>query len=327
MSLTFENLIAHNKRVSLVLVLGLVVFTAMVGGLFGTVYGGGSQSAIAGILPFGALVGAGVAIGGALISYAVGNRIILGLAGATPLEKSADPELFNVVEEMAIAAAVPCPAIYLIDDPSPNAFATGRDPQHAAIGITSGLRQKLTRDELQAVVAHEMAHIQNFDTRLMMLIAVFAGFVVIMADFFIRTARLSARSGRRSDDSAGAFGKAAPLAMLVLWSCAIVFALIAPIIAKFLQLAVSREREYLADATGVKFCRNPLALVSALEKISSDPNPLRRTNDALQPLFISNPRAARKPRLLNLDSAWSTHPPLRKRIARLRALAGPTNPV
>lgn len=322
MGLTFENLIAHNKRTSLALVIALVIFTALLGGLFGTVYAGTSQRLLWGIVPFGAALGGTAALSGALISYAVGDRIILGLTDAHPLSREQDLELFNVVEEMAIAAGVPCPKVYLIDDPSPNAFATGRDPSHAAIGITSGLRQKLTRDELQAVIAHEMAHIRNFDTRLMMLVGVFAGFIILIADFFMRSARLSSASSRsNSSDSAGAFGKLAPAMVLVAWILAAVFALIAPLVARLLKLAVSREREYLADATGVKLCRNPLALASALKKIAADPVPLRNKSQALQHLYILNPDSIERGRL-QLDSMWATHPPLRKRIARLTTLAG-----
>lgn len=320
MALTFENLIAHNKRVSLFLVTALVALTALLGGMVGTVFGGMQSHPSLGVVPIGTIAGASLALVGAGISFFAGQQIIMALNGGQPLEKSADPELFNVVEEMAIAAGIPPPAVFLIEDPSPNAFATGRDTRHAAIGITSGLRQKLTRDELQAVIAHETAHIHNFDTRLMMLVAVFAGCIVLVADFFLRTARYTGRN--RNSDSDTSFGRAAPAVAMVFWIVAVILALVAPPLAKMLQLAVSREREYLADATAIKLCRNPLALVSALQKISDDPAPLQNDNRALQHLFIVNPAPRLRLTRANWDSIWATHPPLVKRIARIQALAG-----
>jgi heat shock protein HtpX len=316
MSLTFDGLIQHNKRVSLLLVGGMVLLTAVIAGAFIVCLTGDSGPQSFGV---GAALGAAAAIGGAGFSYFFGGSVITAISGARAIAKADDPELVNVVEEMAIAAGVPVPKIYIIDDLSPNAFASGRDPQHALVAITSGLRSKLTRDELQAVIAHEVAHIKNYDIRLMMLVAVFAGIIVLMADFFMRSLRFRSRPRYSSSSGESKGGGAAVVVFLVI---GFILALVAPLLARILQFAVSREREYLADATAVQLARNPLALVSALKKISSDPEELEADNRATEHLYIINPDPNVRLKNPNRDSIFATHPPLIKRINRLLALGG-----
>jgi len=199
-ALTFENLIDHNKRSSAALIFCMIVFVIVLGSAFSVGYAGYRDFEYAkDTALFGALIGAIIAFLAALFSYYAGNHIIMGISNARRVDHALDPILFNVVEEMAIAAGIPPPKIYAIPDESPNAFATGRDPEHAVLAITTGLRKKLSRDELQAVVAHEVAHIKSYDTRLMMLTGVFAGVIVLVSDFFVRSYldRIRLRGGRR----------------------------------------------------------------------------------------------------------------------------------
>jgi heat shock protein HtpX len=219
--------------------------------------------------------------------------------------------LFNVVEEMSIAAGIPMPRVYLIDDPALNAFATGRDPQHAAVAITSGLRHKLTRDELQGVIAHEMSHIRNYDIRLMLLMAVLVGTIVMLSDVFWQIGR-----GGRSSSSSKSEGKGGMI-VLIVFIVAVILALIAPILAQIIQFAVSRQREYLADATAVELTRYPQGLANALRKLQGDAAVLKSANRGTAHLFIANPIAKFQARA---ESVFASHPPLKDRIARLDAL-------
>ncbi len=323
MALTFETLIRHNKRTSNCLVLGMVVFTALVAGVFGLALTGTTNTAMLPVFLISSAIGAGVASFGAIISFYFGANIVAGISGAKAIERHEDTVLFNVVEEIAIAAGVPPPKIYVMYDESPNAFASGRDPKHAIVAITTGLRKKLSRDELQAVIAHEMAHIKNYDIRLMMLVGVFAGMVVIMSDLFMRMAGHSFRfgGGRREGSSSSSSSSKNSNANVAIFAVvivgAIVLALIAPVISKLLQLAVSREREYLADATAVRLCRNPAALASALKKIAFAEDKLDFPHKAMDHMFIINPDPKRRFLRADKDSIWSTHPPLLKRIAKL----------
>ena len=209
----------------------------------------------------------------------------------------------------------------MINHQAPNAFASGRDPDHALIAITSGLRQKLNRDELQAVIAHEMAHIQNYDTRLMMLVGVFAGFIVLMSDFFIRSSLDTLKYGNWTRGLKGRAKSKGPWIIVAVILGAIL-SVFAPLIAKMIQLAVSREREYLADATAVKLCRNPHALMSALKKLVMDKEPSAPfANHATEHLFIVNPDPKRRFSAADKDSIWRTHPPIHKRIERISKVA------
>lgn len=320
MAVTFETLIEHNKRTSLALI-SLLILLITAAGVTLTFAINIDRTPSPETIVQGGLLAFSFALLISCFSFYFGAGTIAAICGARKIEDFEDRELFNVVEEMAIAAGTPTPAVYVVFDPSPNAFASGRDPKHSYIGITTGLRTKLNRDELQAVIAHEMGHIINYDTRLMMLIAVAAGIVVLMSDTALRMVvdQLKLKPFQQKRDVARA--KAVPIFTVALF-VVIIFAWIAPLLAKILQLAVSREREYLADATAVKLCRNPEALVSALKKIALDSEVLEHQNRALEHLYIVNPNPLRRMDHSNDDSVWLTHPPLVKRISRLAKIAG-----
>lgn len=317
---TFRDLIARNKRNSVLLVAGFIVFIAIVamvlalGILVMVDPGAMAQVNWVRSLIIG-LVAAVVAFFISLLAFFSGANMILRVSGAKPIDHDDDPELFNVVEEMAISAGVPMPKVYLIEDSAPNAFATGRDPKHGIVAITTGLREKLTRDELQGVIAHEMAHIRNYDIRLMLLMAVLIGTVVMLADIFWQMLRVTSYTGGRSrrrdrDKGAGAIA-------IVILVAAIVLAVVAPILAHIIQLAVSRQREYLADASAVEFTRYPQGLANALRKIDSDPEVLETANRGTAHLYIANPIKKFEARA---SSVFASHPPIKDRIARLMAL-------
>jgi heat shock protein HtpX len=321
MQATFRDLIAANKRNSLILVIIFCLFVtivAMVLGLAILAYlaPGSLQHVHVGQALLLGAVAAGMSLLLSLLAYYQGDSMILAISHARPIEHQDDPELFNVVEEMAIAAGIPMPRIYVIDDSAPNAFATGRDPQHAAVTITTGLRAKLTRDELQGVIAHEISHIRNYDIRLMLLMAVLVGTVVMLADFFWQVLRFSSPRGERRDRDSGKDGGGGIVA-LVLIIVAVVLALIAPLLAQIIQLAVSRQREYLADASGVELTRYPQGLANALRKIDADPDVLQVANRGTAHLYIANPIKKFEARA---HSAFASHPPIQERIRRLEAL-------
>jgi heat shock protein HtpX len=317
---TFRDLIAANKRNSVLLVVLFCLFVvavAMILGLATLAYL--NPRGVRGLDWGHALLIGGIAAAVSfvlsLIGYYSGSSMILAVSRARPLRHEDDPELFNVVEEMAIAAGIPMPQVYLIHDSAPNAFATGRDPQHAAVTITSGLRGKLTRDELQGVIAHEISHIRNYDIRLMLLMAVLVGTVVMLCDLFRQMLWFSSpRSDRRDRDKDGGGGIIAVVLLIV----GILLAILAPLLAQLIQLAVSRQREYLADASGVELTRNPLGLAGALRKIDADPNDLKEANRGTAHLFIANPIKHFEARAA---TAFSSHPPIKERIRRLVALA------
>jgi heat shock protein HtpX len=319
---TFRDLIAANKRNSAILVIVFCLFVTVVAMVLGLgVLAYAAPDAVAHVNWLRALLIGGIAAGLSLfiswLAYYSGDSMILAVSGAREIEHRDDPELFNVVEEMAIAAGLPMPKVYVIHDSAPNAFATGRDPRHAAVTITTGLRHKLSRDELQGVIAHEMSHIRNYDIRLMLLMAVLVGTVVMLADLFWQimfTTRGGSSSRDRNRDGGGGGGMVA----LVLIVLAIILALIAPFLAQIIQLAVSRQREYLADASGVELTRNPLGLAHALRKIDHDPGELHSANRGTAHLYIANPIKKFQARA---ESAFASHPPIRDRIRRLEALA------
>lgn len=326
MPTTFQDLIAQNKRSSMMLVAIFVLFVvalAIMLALAVLVMLDPERAAAIQVrrgLGVG-LAAAVISLGISVLSYFSGDQLILGVQGAQELRHDQDPQLYNVVEEMAIAAGVPMPKVYLIDDPSPNAFATGRDPAHASVAITTGLRTKLTRDELQGVIAHEMSHVRNYDIRLMLLLAVLIGTVTMLSDFFWSVLRYGPRGSSSSDSSSGGDKKGGgQLLMFVVLILAIIFSILAPILASMLQFAVSRQREYLADASGVELTRNPLGLAHALEKLRTDPTPMRIINRGTAHLFIVNP--VKKFAELG-DTIFASHPPLESRIQRLYSLVQP----
>ena len=302
---TFRTLIARNKRNSLLLIAVFMVFFAVVGLLIGNVWGGDWRFGVV-----VAVVAASVAFLLAVLSYYGGSSAILGISRARRIARSDDPQLYNVVEELCIAGGLPLPKIYVIDDTALNAFATGRDPKHASIAITAGLRQKLSRDELQGVIAHELSHVRHFDIRYAMLMAVMVGVLVMLCDVFMRSMIWGGgRSRRRRSNSRGGGG------LLVL--VALVLSIVAPILARIIQMALSRQREYLADVGSVELTRNPGGLASALAKLESDNEVLEVANRATAPLYIVYPIKKFEARA---KSVFSTHPPIQDRIARLREL-------
>lgn len=245
-------------------------------------------------------------------SYYYSDRLVLATTGAKPVSEKDNPMLYKTVQNLAIGAGLPMPAVYIINDPSPNAFATGRDPKHAAVAVTTGILERLNKSELEGVLGHELSHVKNFDTRLMAITAVLVGFVAILADLFMRNLWWGGAS-KRDDESSDARWQ------LILLIAGIVLAMLAPLVATLIQLAVSRKREFLADASGVLITRYPEALASALEKISSDPRSVRSASNATAHLFIVNPfkkQSAGK----WLISLFNTHPPAEERIKILRSM-------
>ena len=314
---TFRDRISVNKRNSLLLIAAFIAFVAVFGYVIGFAWVGD---------PAGALFGLGLAfvvgtISG-LVTYYGGARMVLGASRAREVTHEEAPVLYNVVEEMSIAGGVPMPKVYIIDDSAPNAFATGRDPEHAAVAVTAGLLEKLERDELQGVMAHEMAHVGNFDIRYAMLVGVLVGTTVLISDFFLRS--LWFGGGRRM--GGGNRGGGGGQIQLVMMLVGILFAILAPIFARMLQLSISRQREYLADATAVKLTRNPKGLADALEKISGDKEVLEVANRATAHLYIANPIKKFEKRAKGL---FSTHPPIEERVQILRSLesGGVTEPI
>jgi heat shock protein HtpX len=299
---TFRERIAVNRRNSLILIAAFLAFVAVFGYVIGWAWIGDPVGAI-----FGLVLAFIVGIVTGLATYYGGDRMVLAASRAREISHDEAPVLFNVVEEMAIAAGLSMPKVYIIDDSAPNAFATGRDPEHASVAVTSGLLEKLNRDELQGVIAHEMSHVGNFDIRYAMLVGILVGTTVLISDFFLRGLWLSGGGRGRSEG-----GGYVQLIMIVI---AIVFAILAPLFARLLQLSISRQREYLADASAVRLTRNPKGLADALQKISGDREVLEAANRATAHLYIVNPVKGFEKRAKGL---FSTHPPIEERIQILR---------
>jgi len=247
----------------------------------------------------------------AIISYYSSASVALAVSGAKQVSQEAEPELYRTVENLCIGAGLPMPKVYVIEDGSPNAFATGRDPDHASVAVTRGLLQKLDKLELEGVIAHELSHIGNYDIRVMTIVVVLVGLAALMADFMFRLTYFGA--GRRS----GNRGRGGGGAVAIIYLVAIVGAILTPIAAQAIRFAVSRQREYLADASGALLTRNPEGLASALEKIAADPDPLEVANKATAHLYINDPLREHKS---FLNSMFSTHPPIAERVRLLRAM-------
>jgi len=242
-------------------------------------------------------------------AYWYSDKVILSLSRAKPIEKRDNPELYRLVENLCLTAGLPLPKIYIIDSAQPNAFATGRDKNHAVVAVTSGLLEKLERVELEGVVAHELAHIGNKDILLQTVIVILVGIIVIMTDFFFRITFWGGGRSRSGKREGGGYMILVALALAVL----------APILAQLIKLAISRRREYLADSSGALLTRYPEGLARALEKISSDPSPLKTANDATSHLYIASPFRG-KEKSSWLHKLFMTHPPVEKRIKVLRGI-------
>ena len=301
---TFRDRIAANKRNSLLLIAGFLGFVTLFGYVIGYAWLGDPTRAL-----FGLVLALVVGTFSGLATYYGGDRMVLAASRAKEITHDDAPILFNVVEEMAIASGLPMPKVYIIEDSAPNAFATGRDPEHASVAVTSGLLEKLNRDELQGVVAHEMSHVGNYDIRYAMLVGILVGTTVLISDFFLRGLWFGGGRGRQREG-----GGQIQLIMIVI---AVVFAILAPLFARLLQLSISRQREYLADATAVQLTRNPKALADALQEISDDHEVLEVANRATAHLYIVNPIKKFEKRAKGL---FSTHPPIEERIRILRSL-------
>jgi heat shock protein HtpX len=307
---TFYGQIAANRRNSFVLAALVILLLAALGAAIGYASTGdpaGAFAITAGAIVLGMLLSVG--------SYFGGDQLVLTASQARPVDATSVPQLMNIVQELSIAAGIPMPKVYVIDDTAPNAFATGRDPAHASIAVTSGLLQKLDREELQGVIGHELSHVRNYDIRYSLLVGVLVGSIALLADMFLRYTFWFG-GGRRGGNREGGGGG---LAQTIVFLLAIVLAILAPIIARLVQLAVSRQREYLADASSVDLTRNPHGLERALAAIATDKEVLEVANRATQHLYFTNPIKKFEARSRGL---FSTHPPIADRIDRLRELTG-----
>ncbi len=293
--------IDNNKRRSIIIIIGFIAFVGIVTWILAKALG--YNASVAGF----ALILSGFT---SLGSYYFSDKIILSLSNARPASKETDFNFFTVTENLCIASQLPFPKLYVIDDTALNAFATGRDPDHAVIVATRGILDKLDRTELEGVIAHELSHVRNYDIRVMALVTVLVGVITLLADWFLRASFWGGRSKSQKEGSAGTF---IALAGLIL-------ALLSPFIANLMKLAISRRREYLADAAGVQLTKFPEGLARALEKISLDKEPLEAANKATAHLYISNPLKNRHDSIGWFAGFFNTHPPIEERIAALRQM-------
>lgn len=285
-----------NKRRTRVLILLFTLITVTLGWALGEYIGEPSVGIIFAVL---------LTVIMNLTAYFQGDSVALAAAGAKQIKKEDYPELYRMVENLSITAGIPMPKVYVMQDASPNAFATGRDPEHASVAVTTGLMQIMEKKELEGVIAHELAHIKNYDIRVMTIVVVLVGVVLLLSDILMRTFIFGDRDN----------GKAA-LPLLII---GLVLAILSPLFAQMIKLAVSRSREYLADASGAMLTRYPEGLASALEKIAKVDQPLKRANHATAHLFLANPFDPHVTK--KFESMFSTHPPIEERIAKLRGMA------
>lgn len=298
MATLYEHISSNKKRSALLIILFFIII-GLLGYAFGVYLGD-------------TFIGIGVAIIISIIMTLVslysGDKIILKMSHAVEADRRKYPHLVNVVEGLAIASGIPTPKIYVIEDTAINAFATGRDLKHASVTVTTGAIKRLRRDELEGVVAHELAHIRNYDIRLMMFVVVLVGIIALISDFFLRS--LIYGKGKKSMKVGGIIG-------VIIILIGLILAILSPLIAQLIKLAVSRQREFLADADGALISRNPQGLANALKKIRDDKEPLvEAANKATAHLFIENPLRTFKSRM---NSLFSTHPDINERIKRLKS--------
>ncbi len=313
--LTYD-LIAKNKRESWILIFSFLVIIALLGYIFARVY---NNSAIL-------YLAVGFSLFSSLFSYYFSDSITLAISGAREADRESNRALYNIVENLCITAGIPTPKIYVIDDTAMNAFATGRDPKHAVICYTTGILARLDKTELEGVTAHELSHIGNYDIRVMTLVVVLVGIITLLGNWFLRASMFGGRR-RNSDREGGNLG-------LILAVIGIALAILSPLIATLIKLAVSRQREYLADASGALLTRYPEGLARALEKISGDREPLEAANNATAHLYIVNPfhqdgnmGPGSVPGATSAESGggwfsslFNTHPPIADRIKKLREM-------
>ncbi len=304
----YEAQSANKRKSALIIVLFIVFITVSVYFI--------SQAFVAylGYEPGGlGITGLALIISGLLSfgSYYYSDKIVLKISGAREADRTRDFKFFTAAENLSIAAGIPKPKLYVINDSAPNAFATGRDPDHAVICATTGLLDKLSKTELEGVVAHELSHIKNYDIRLMSIVAVLVGTVALLGDFFLRMSFY----GRRREGKSGQLGA-------IILVVGLLFAVLSPIVAKLIQLAISRRREFFADASAISITRQPSGLITALEKISADHEPLEAANKATAHLYIVNPFKDRAKSAVRLFAGlFNTHPSMKERLVALKKMA------
>ena len=303
--MTHYQLVASNKRRSTMIVLFFIAF--IVGAAYLMTYAFGYDLSVVGIT----FIFSGII---SFTSYWWSDKIILAISNARPATREEFFDYYTTIENLVLSQRLPTPKLYVIDDSAMNAFATGRDPDHAVICVTTGLLSRLNRAEIEGVVAHELAHVKNFDIRLMSIVTVLVGLISLLADWLLRMSRFGGNKKRSNNNR----GSGQLQAILVVTG--LLLALLSPIIAQLIQLAISRRREFLADASGISMTKNPEGLARALEKISTDREPLEAANKATAHLYIANPLKNRHGAIGMFAGLFNTHPPVEERIQNLRTL-------
>jgi heat shock protein HtpX len=298
--------IAANRRRTVLLVLGAIVFLGLIGYAIGVFWIRNG--------PVGMAIAAGIAVVMSLGSYFAGDRIVLASARAKEVSPEEEPRLHNIVEGLAIAAGVPKPRVYIVPEQAPNAFATGRDPQHSSVAVTQGLLQMMNRVELEGVIGHELSHVMDRDILVGTVVATLVGAAVLLSEFFMRSWLWGGFRGRRGNDSGGGGLE------LLIFALGFVLLVIAPIAGQIIKLAVSRNREYLADAQGALLTRYPPGLIGALKKIEAAPHAMHAANNATAHLWLDQPSRVPGENTSAMYKLFSTHPPIAERIRRLEEM-------
>lgn len=298
--------IASNKRRTWLLIVGAVLLLGAVGYFLGLLYEAG---------PIGLVIALALAVVMSVGSYRYGDRVVLASARAKEVTAEEQPRLHNIVEGLSIAAGIPKPRVYVVPEAAPNAFATGRDPEHSSVAVTQGLLEAMNRVELEGVIGHELSHVVDRDILVGTVVATLAGSVILLSEFFMRTWWWGGLRGRRGNDSGGGGAGA------ILFAVGFVLLILAPIFAQVIRFSVSRQREYLADAQGALLTRYPPGLVSALRKIGAASGiPMRSANNATAHLWLNQPSRVQGERMGGLEKLFSTHPPIEDRIRRLEEM-------
>jgi heat shock protein HtpX len=296
--------IAANKRRTWLLILGAVLLLGVIGYVLGLMYASG---------PVGLVGAVALAIVMSIGSYRYGDRVILASTRARQATSEEQPRLHNIVEGLSIAAGIPKPRVYVVPEQAPNAFATGRDPAHSSIAVTEGLLGMMNRVELEGVIGHELAHVQDRDILVGTVVATLIGAVVLISEFFMRTWWWGGGRGRRSDGGGGG-------ATAIIFAIGFILMVLAPIVGQIIRLAVSRQREYLADAQGALLTRYPPGLAEALRKIAGSPTAMRSANNATAHLWLSQPSRIEGEKMGTMEKLFATHPPIQDRIRRLEEM-------
>jgi heat shock protein HtpX len=297
--------IASNKRRTWILMIGAVLLLGALGWVLGYLFATG---------PAGLVIAVVIAVLMSIGSYRYGDRIVLASTRAREVTLEQEPRLHNIVEGLSIAAGIPKPRIYVVPEQAPNAFATGRDPEHSSVAVTQGLLGMMTRVELEGVIGHELAHVQDRDILVGTVVATLVGAVVLISEFFMRVWWWGGVGGRRGSDSRGGGADA------IMFMIGFLFLVLAPIAGQIIKLAVSRQREYLADAQGALLTRYPPGLASALGKIAASPTAMRSANNATAHLWLSQPSRIQGEKMGLMEKLFATHPPIQDRIRRLQEM-------